>query len=196
MCFSNSLDQSDKNRFSWHNDILIDSNQSSEVIDEQYYPTFFSSFNQKEYNVLENVIVPFDNANLSFLNENKTVILKEEICSLNQDLLTILEDKETKFEIYIGKTSPTLIKHDQDILLRGSIPESHFPDGPFVSFKPLPICNEQDNLSSSYFLVKDIDLILGEEVNEHLKSNANTQIEENFSFKEISLSTNNFTFLS
>ena len=79
MCFSNALDQSDKNRFSWHNDILIDSNQSSEVIDEQYYPTFFSSFNQKEYNVLENVIVPSDNVNLSlsFLNENKTLRLNE-----------------------------------------------------------------------------------------------------------------------
>ena len=133
---------------------------------------------------------------MSFLNENKTLILKEEICSLNQDLLTILEDKETKFGIYIGKTSPTLIKHDQDILLRGSIPKSHFSDGPCVSFKPLPICNEQDNLSSSYFLVKDIDLILGEEVNEHLKSNANTQIEENFSFKEHSLSTDTFNFIS
>ena len=76
------------------------------------------------------------------------------------------------------------------------MPESHFSDGTCVSFKPLPICNKQDNLSRSYFLVKDIHLILGEEVNEHLKSNANTQIEENFSFKEKSLSTDTLNFLS
>ena len=39
-------------------------------------------------------------------------------------------------------------------------------------------------------------MILGEEINEHLKSNVNTQIEENFSFKENSLSTYTFNFLS
>ena len=112
MSSSNELDQSDKNQFFSHNNILIDSIQSSEVINQQYCPTFFTSHNQKEYNVLENVIVPFDNANSFFINENKTVRLSEESCHLNQDLITILEEKETKSEIYIGITSPTLIKQD------------------------------------------------------------------------------------
>ena len=148
MSFSNELDQLDKNQFSSHNDILIDSNQSSEVINQQHCPTFFTLHNQKEYNVLDNdnVIVPSGNTNSSFLNENKTVRLSEESCHSNQDLITILGEKETKSEIYIGITSPTLIKPDQDNLLKGSIPKSHFFDGPCVSFKPLPICNEQDNL--------------------------------------------------
>ena len=75
MSFSNELDQSDRIQISSHNDISIDSNQSSEVINQQYCPTFFTSHNQKQYNVLENVIVPYDNANSSFLNENKTVRL-------------------------------------------------------------------------------------------------------------------------
>ena len=56
--------------------------------------------------------------------------------------MTILEEKETKSEMYIEKTSPTLIKQDEDIILRDSIPDSHFVYGPCVSFTPLPICNE------------------------------------------------------
>ena len=56
MSSSNELDQSDKNQFFSHNNILIDSNQSLEVINKQYCPTFFTSLNQKEYNVLEKSI--------------------------------------------------------------------------------------------------------------------------------------------
>ena len=89
MSSSNELDQSDKNQFFSHNNILIDSIQSSEVINQQYCPTFFTSHNQKEYNVLDNVIVPYDNANSSFLNENKVERLSEESCHSNQDLISI-----------------------------------------------------------------------------------------------------------
>ena len=103
MSFSNELGQSNKNQFSLYNYIRIDSNKSSEVIDQQYCPSFLTSLNQKEYNVLKNVILPSDNPNLSLfsLNENKPLILKEESCNSHQDLMTILEEKETKSEMYI-----------------------------------------------------------------------------------------------
>ena len=60
--------------------------------------------------------------------------------------MIILEEKETKSEMDIEKNSPTLIKQDQDIILRDSIPDSHFSKWPCISFTPLPIYNEQDNL--------------------------------------------------
>ena len=45
MSFSNELDQLDKNQFSSHKDISIDSNQSLDVINQQYCPTFFTLYN-------------------------------------------------------------------------------------------------------------------------------------------------------